>query len=190
MSLFSSSPMLLLSFTLPPDCRSFSILFYSYFPLLCCPHPRRLSGSCGRSPRPASPFPRPLLQISPVRMNITAIRQVGLRHADRYCVGLRRAGSDLAGPCCSGGQHKPPPLLTPAPTVAPSALLAGIFHLHAQADGPVVDQFEFHVQLQHRLTILRTCLLDRRLTVEHITNPSVRVSPFHFRPPNEPAAVG
>ena len=62
-------------------------------------------------------------------------------------------------------------------------------HLHALTDGPVVKKFECQEQLQHHLTGLRTCLLDRRLTVEPIPNPSVGVSPFLFCPPDDPATA-
>ena len=62
-------------------------------------------------------------------------------------------------------------------------------NLHAQADGPVAEQVECQVQLQHCSTSLWTCLLDGRLTVEYIPNPPVGVSPFRFHPPDEPTAV-
>ena len=41
-------------------------------------------------------------------------------------------------------------------------------HSHALPDGPVVEQVERRVQLQHRSTSLRTCLRDGRLNVELI----------------------
>ena len=44
-------------------------------------------------------------------------------------------------------------------------------NLHALADGTVVEQVEFQVQLQHRSTGSRTHLLDARLTVESVPNP-------------------
>ena len=43
-------------------------------------------------------------------------------------------------------------------------------HLHALADGPVVEQVEFQVQLQYHLTVSQARLLGR-LTVETIPNP-------------------
>ena len=61
-------------------------------------------------------------------------------------------------------------------------------HSHALADGPVVEQVECRVQLQHLLNSSHTRLLVGRLTVEPIPNPSVGVSPFLFCPPNGPAA--
>ena len=62
-------------------------------------------------------------------------------------------------------------------------------HLHSLANGPLVEQVECRVQLQHRSTVSQTRLLDGGLTVEHIPNSSVRVSSFRFCPPDEPAAV-
>ena len=64
-----------------------------------------------------------------------------------------------------------------------------LWHSHARADGPAVDQVEFWVQLQHRSTVLQTCLLDGLLTVEHIPSPSIGVSPFLFCPPDDLTAV-
>ena len=62
------------------------------------------------------------------------------------------------------------------------------WHLHARADGPVVEQVECRVQLQHRSTISRDRWLGG-LTLELVTNPPVGVSPLLFRPPDGPAAV-
>ena len=44
-------------------------------------------------------------------------------------------------------------------------------HLHALADGSMVEQVESQVQLQHHLTGLQTRVLDGLLTVEPIPNP-------------------
>ena len=56
-------------------------------------------------------------------------------------------------------------------------------HLHARADGPMVEQVECQVQLQHRSTISRAHLLER-IIVEPVPKSPVGVSPFLFRPPN------
>ena len=61
-------------------------------------------------------------------------------------------------------------------------------HLHAQADGPVVEQVGCWVQLQHRSTISRARLIEQ-LTVELAPNSPVGVSPFLFCPLVGPAAV-
>ena len=55
---------------------------------------------------------------------------------------------------------------------------------HTRADGPVVEQVECRVQLQHHLTGLRTCLLDGRLTIEPIPTPLVGVYAFLFFSPD------
>ena len=47
-------------------------------PLLLCPHPSRLLGSCIHSLRPARPLPRPRLLILPVRTKMSAIAWVGV----------------------------------------------------------------------------------------------------------------
>ena len=100
--------LLLPSSSSPPLSRPLSSLLHSYSsPLLRRFPPCHPSGSCGRSPRPARPFPQPRPPISPVRTKMLAIGQAGLRHA-------------------GGGRHKPPPVLAPAPTVSPSAFSAGI----------------------------------------------------------------
>ena len=65
-----------------------------------------------------------------------------------------------------------------------------MLHLHALVDRPMVEQVKFRVQIQHRLTGLQTRLTDERLTVELIPNNPVGVSPFHFRLPDDLAAVG
>ena len=62
-------------------------------------------------------------------------------------------------------------------------------HSHAQEDGPVVEQVEFRVQLQHHSTSSRAHLLVVRLYVEPIPNPSVGVSPLLFCPADGLAAV-
>ena len=62
-------------------------------------------------------------------------------------------------------------------------------NLHALTDRPVLEQVKYRVQLQHRLTSLRTRLTDGRLTVETIPNPPIGVSPFRFRSPDEPAVI-
>ena len=54
-------------------------------------------------------------------------------------------------------------------------------HSHALVEGPVVEQVKCQVQLQHSLIGLQTCLLDERLTVEHILNPR-RILSLPFSP--------
>ena len=60
--------------------------------------------------------------------------------------------------------------------------------LHARAEGPVVEQVECRVQLQHRSTISWARQLER-LTVELVPNSPVGVSPLLFCPPDGLAAV-
>ena len=55
-------------------------------------------------------------------------------------------------------------------------------YLHAQADGPVLEHVECHVQLQHHLIGLQTHLLDGQLTIEYIPNLPIGVSPLHSPP--------
>ena len=52
----------------------------------------------------------------------------------------------------------------------------------------MVEQVEFQVQLQHRLTIFWASRLER-LTVELVPNSPVGVSPLLFLPPDGLAAV-
>ena len=63
-------------------------------------------------------------------------------------------------------------------------------HSHSQAYGPVAEQVDCRVQLQHRSTSSWTRLLVGRLTVEPKPNPSIGVSPFLFCLPNDPDAIG
>ena len=82
-----------------PARRSSSLLCSCSYPLLWrSPPPRRPSGSCGRSPRPVRPFPRPRPPILPVRTNMLAMGRAGLRHAGRWQADPRRTGSALGGP--------------------------------------------------------------------------------------------
>ena len=60
---------------------------------------------------------------------------------------------------------------------------------HDCTDEPALEQVKCRVQLQDLSTGLRNCLIDGRLTIEHIPNPSVGVSPFLFCPPDDPDAV-
>ena len=61
-------------------------------------------------------------------------------------------------------------------------------HSHALLDGPVVEQVDFRVQLQHRLTISWARWIEQ-LTVELLPNSPAGVSPFLFCPRNGPVIV-
>ena len=61
-------------------------------------------------------------------------------------------------------------------------------HSHARADGPMVEQVECWVQLQHHSTISWARLLEL-LTIKPVPNSPVGVSSFLFLPPDGLAAV-
>ena len=62
-------------------------------------------------------------------------------------------------------------------------------NIHTLSDIPLVDQVEYLVQLHHRLACCKDRRKDGQITVELLPPPPAEVSPFLFRPPNEPAAA-
>ena len=131
---------------------------------------------------------------SPTSSSLRAISAAGAGGGGRSACWSLAGGSATCGKCprspraIVGDGISRPLLRHLTQQYHPVHCLPAFRHSHARADGPVVEQVECRVQLQHRSTISQDRQLER-LTVELVPISPVGVSPFLFCFPDGPAAV-